>query len=252
MRWIRRLSLSAGVAGAATAIFTIAAIGAGGGGFGLGGGKFTFTDTSAFVNTFNPVDGSSLNLSVDHTTFLFRQRPNAGMQSGVMTILNISQFIPDPTNPQGGTSNNICLQIPDSSFTVSADLQTATLNALDQSNVCPFFIASQTGAVIEAGGGGGGTGGFTLPISVAVTWTGSGAVTISDNNGTSRCLTFVAITQNHGQQVLSAAVSGSISGVGGFSGGTASGIFGIVTLNSSVQTVAGQGILPPPCGGQGK
>jgi hypothetical protein len=61
----------------------------------------------------------------------------------------------------------------------------------------------------------------------------------------------VAITHDKNQQALSASVTGSISGVGSFSGGQANGIFGAVNVSTNIQNVAGQGILPPPCGGKG-
>jgi hypothetical protein len=251
MGWVRRLTLSVGCAVAAGAVLTIASVGAAGG-FGFGAGTFTFTDTSAFVNAFNPVDGSSINVNVDRSTFMFKQRPGGALQTGVMTILSISQFVPGPDPTLPPTVNSVCLVIPDADFTVSSDLQTTKLNTTNQSTICPGFLVPITGAVLDGkGGGGGGGGSIPLPLDANVIWTGNGAVTVSVNNGTDRCLTFVSITHTHGQQGLSSSVTGTISTVGSFSGGQQNGVFGSVSANMDVQNVAGQGILPPPCGGKG-
>ena len=251
MRWFRRLSIAVGVAVSLGAGVTIATVGASGG-FGQGAGTFTFTDTSAIASAFNPVDGSSINVSVDRSTFVFRQRPGGALQTGVMTVLSIGQEVPNPDPTQPPTFNSACLVIPDSDFTVSSDLRTATLATANQSTVCPFFLAPVNGAVAsDKGGGGGGGGSIPLPISANVTWTGNGAETVSQDNGTTRCLTFVSITHSRAQQELSSSVTGTISGVGSFSGGQTSGVFGFVSTSTNVQDVAGNGILPPPCGGKG-
>ena len=255
MKLMRRAALSLGIAASVAATLTIATVAAAGG-FGAGAGTFTFTDTGAFVSTFNPADGSSTDLNVDTTTFMVRQRPNGEPQMQTMTVLFINQFIPNPNPTLPPTFNSICLAIPDADFTVGADLQTANLTVVNASNQCGFFKVPVSGAVIDgkAGGGGGGST-IQLPLSATVTWTGNGAVGVSVNNGTFRCLTFVAITHDHGQQALSASVTGSITSAGSvfasFSGGRTSGVFGAVHMNTSVQDVAGQGILPEACGGKG-
>lgn len=259
MKLMRRVALSLGIAASVAAALTIATLAAAGG-FGAGAGTFTFSNTSAFVSTFNPIDGSSIDLNVDQTTFIVRQRPTGEPQTQEMTTLSINQFIPNPNPLLPPTVNTICLVIPDSDFTVGPDLQTATLAVVDASTQCGFFKVPVSGAVIDvkAGGGGGGGGGSSiqLPLSATVTWTGNGAVGVSDSNGTFRCLTFVAITHDHGQQAMSASVTGSITGAAGsfyvaFSGGRSSGVFGAVDTNTDIQDVAGQGILPEACGGKG-
>ena len=249
MGWIRRVTVSVGLAVSVGASLTIVSVGAAGG-FGLGAGTFTFTDTSAFANFFNPVDSSSVNINVDRSTFLFKPRPNAPLQTGVMTTLNVTQFIPnaDPTLPP--TINSTCLVIPDGDFSVSGNLQSATLNVVDESTQCPSFLVPLTGAAPDKGPGGGG-GGIPLPLSINATWTGNGAVGVSDSNGTFRCLTFVSITHDHNQSALSSSVAATISNIGSFNGGPQSGAFGSVALNTHVENVAGQGILPPQCGGKG-
>ena len=252
----RRLVVSVGAAASLISAATVVTVGASGG-FGFNAGTFTFTETSAFVSAFNPVDQSSLDLNVDRGTFMFRQRPGGAIQSSFMTTLSITQFIPNPDPTQPPTVNSTCLVIPDSDFTLSGDLQTAKLTVVNESTLCPGFLVPVTGAVIGTKPGGGGGGGSTipLPISATVTWTGNGAVGVSTDNGTFHCLTFDAITHNHGQQALSSNVTGSITANGAafssFSGGQQSGVFGSAASNTSVQDVAGRGILPPACGGKG-
>lgn len=254
MKVIRRAALSVGVAISIAATLTIATVAAQGG-FGAGGGTFTFTSTSAFVSTFNPIDQSSININVDRTTFITRQRPGGTPQTQTMTTLSVNQFIPGPDKTVPPTINSACVVIPDSDFTVSSDLQTAKLVVVNASTQCGFFKAPVSGAVVDVKAGGGGGSNIQLPLSATVTWNGNGAVGFSTDNGTFRCETFVAITHDHGQQALSASVTGSVTSAGSFSvtfsGGQSSGVFGAVNMNTSVQDVAGQGILPPACGGKG-
>ena len=250
MSLMRRLTLSVGVAVSIAATLAIASVGAAGG-FGTGAGKFTFTDKAAFANFFNPADNSSVNVSVDHNTFLFRARAGGPLQTQVMTTLNVNHFVPDPANPSGPplVSDSVCLAIPDSAFVVSSDLQTATLNAIDQGRLCPGFLVPITGAPAAAGkpGDGGGGGGFKLPLTVTGSWTGTGLVASSQDNGNFRCGGFVSTTHNHNQSALSSTVTIAISGLGTFSGGPSA--FANVTVNETTQNVGGSGILPAGCGG---
>ena len=255
MRGFRRLVLSIGIACSLISVATVGTVGAAGG-FGVGAGTFTFNDSSAFVSVFNPIDQSSINLNVDHGTFLSRPRHSGQLQTSDMTTLSITQFIPNPDPTQPPTTNATCLVIPDSDFTLSGDLQTAKLTVVNESTLCPGFLVPVTGAAIkpQAGGGGGGST-IPLPISATVTWTGNGAVGVTTDNGTFRCLTFHATTHNRGQQALSSGVTGSITANGAafssFSGGQQSGVFGSAATNTSVQNIAGPGILPAACGGKG-
>jgi hypothetical protein len=252
MATLRRLIVSIGIAVSIVASATIVSVGAATG-FGAGAGTFTFSDTSAFVSAVSP-DGSSIDLNVDRTTFLFRPRPTGAMQSSLMTILSITQFLPNPDPTQPPTFNSTCVVIPDGDFTVSSDLQTARLTVVADSTLCPGFMVPVTGGVIgQQVIGGGGT--IPLPIDATITWTGNGVVGVSDDNGTFRCLTFDAISHNHSQQSISSNVTGSVTAngalLGSFSGGQSSGIFGADSTSTSVQNVAGRGILPAACGGKG-
>jgi hypothetical protein len=248
MNLIRRLTLSVGVVVSLVATLAIASVGAAGG-FGQGAGTFTFTDTAAFANFFNPANNASINASVDHGTFMFRARAGGPLQTQAMTVLNVSQFIPDPNNRGGPplVSNFICLVIPDSDFVVSSDLQTATLNAVNQSTLCPGFLVPVTGAAPDGKPGpGGGGGGFTLPLTVTAAWTGTGLTGVTGSEGNFRCGGFVSTTHTHSQSALSSAVTATISGLGTFSGPF---FFGNVNVNETRLVVAGSGMLPTGCGG---
>ena len=250
MGWIRRVTLSVGISVYVVAAVTIASVGAAGG-FGSGAGTSTFHDTSAFANFFDPVTQANLNLSVDNGTFMFRPRGGGGVQTQMMTVLSVDFFLPDPTNPTGPplVVESGCFVIPAGDFVVSSSLQSASLNAtVDETNLCPGFLVPVTGATPDPkGGGGGGPTGFTFPLTVSASWTGTGELQISENQGTFRCDSFISIMHNRGQSALSAQLSATVSGIGSFSGPPPA--FGDVSMNTSTFTTAGTGILPAGCGG---
>ena len=247
MGLIRRLTLSVGVAVSFAATLAIASVGAAGG-FGQGPGRFTFHDLNANVSMFNPADSSSVSVSVDRSLFNFRPTGGGGLQTANMTVLSVSVFVPNPANPNNPLVSDFgCFIIPASDFVVSADLQTATLNAtVDPSNFCPGFLTPVTGAAPLKGGGGGG-GGFTFPLTVTVTWTGTGVVGTQTDEGTFTCETFHAITHDLSNSALSSSVKGAIVGLVTFTGGPF--LFGSVTDREHVLDVTGSGILPAGCGG---
>jgi hypothetical protein len=248
----RRLSLSLGVAVALVSSITVASVAAAGG-FGSSAGQFTFTDTSAFASYFNPADQSSTNVSVDRSLYLTRSRAGGPATTQTMTVLSVSIYVPDPTDPNLPPvfEADGCFVIPDSDFSVSSNVQSASLNAtVDESNICPGFLVPVTGAEPAKGGGGGG-GGFTFPLTVTATWTGTGATAVSDDQGTFRCLTFVSSTHSHSVSAFSATVTASIAGLSSFSGGTADGVFGAASINTYNDIVGGTGVIAPACGGKG-
>ena len=251
MGWIRRVTLSVGIAVCVGASISIASVGAAGG-FGSGAGTTTFYDTNGFVNFFDPVSQASLNVSVDTGTFMFRPRGGGGVQTQVMTVMSLSYFLPDLSNPDGPplVSDSGCFVIPGSDFVVASGLQSASLNAtVDESNLCPGFLIPLTGAVADGkGGGGGGSTGFTFPLTVSASWTGTGELQSSENQGSFRCDTFVALMHSHSQSALSALVSATVSGIGTFSGASPL-AFGNVSMSTNTFMVAGNGILSAGCGG---
>jgi len=247
---LRRFALSLGVAVSVIATLTVVSVGAAGG-FGSSAGHFVFTDLSATVSTFNPVDQSSEDISVDRSMFVIRPRAGGPLQTQQMTVLSVSVFVPnpDPTQPPI-VADSGCFVIPDGDFIVSRDLQTASLAAtVDETNFCPGFLVPLTGAEPAKGGGGGG-GGFTFPLTVTATWTGTGVVGTQDDQGSFRCESFVSLTHNHFLSAASGNVTATISGVGSISGGTPN-VFGFVQSGTFVNDVAGTGIITAACGGKG-
>ena len=248
MQVLRRLSISVGFAVGLVSVLAVATVAASGG-FGFGVGQFTFSDTSAFNSFFNPVDQSNVNVSVDRGTFLFKPRGGGGFTHSHMTVLNVNVFTPnpDPTMPPLVDAFG-CFVIPDADFVVSSDLQAASLNAtVDETNLCPGFLAPVLGAVVgKAGGGGGGSAGFNFPLTVSGNWIGTGAVQEQTDQGRFTCQTFSANTHNDSRFVQSSFVATSISGFGTFSGPNS---FGQVDVTNQVMQVTGQGILSAPCGG---
>lgn len=249
MHWFRRVTVSLGVAVSMLATLTLASVGAAGG-FGGGPGKFTFNDVSANASFFNPGDQSSTNISVDRQLFFFRPRAGGPLQGPqLMTVLSLNHFIPnpDPTQPPI-TDQFLFAVIPDSDFVVSADLQTATLNATVDVGTCGEVIPLN-GALPAKGDGGCGTG-FSGPVTVNATWTGTGVVGTEEDNGLQRCGGFVATTHNRINSAFSANVTATITQVGAFSGGPPF-VFGSVSNSQFVDIVAGTGIISPACGGKG-
>ncbi len=249
MVWFRRLSVSLGAAVAVTSALAVASVGAAGG-FGSGAGRFTFSDLSANASYFNPVDQSNINISVDRQLFFFRPRAGGPLEGPeLMTVLSVNHFVanPDPTQPPL-VDQSLFAVIPDSDFVVSHDLQSATLNTTVDVGSCAEVVPL-TGALPAKGGGGCGTG-FTGPVTVSVTWTGTGVVATQDDNGTSRCGSFVATIHSHTRSAFSSNVTATVSEAGDFSGGAPS-VFGSVSDSESVNIVAGSGIIAPDCGGKG-
>ena len=252
MGLLRRFALSLGVAVALVSAVAVASVGAAGG-FGSGAGRFTFTDKSAFASYFNPIDQSSTNISVDRSLYMSRSRAGGGTTSGVMTVLSLSVYLPDPSDPTLPPlfEADGCFVIPDSDFTVAPDLQTATLNAtVGAGDICPGFLVPVNGAAPAKGGGGGG-GGFTFPLTVTAVWTGTGATGVQEDQGTFRCQTFVSSMHNHSESATSSSVTASITGFSSFAGGLDSGVFGAVSNTTSTFIVAGTGVITAACGGKG-
>jgi hypothetical protein len=249
MGLFRRLSVSLGVAVAIGSALTVVSVGAAGG-FGSGAGRFTFNDLSASVSYFDPVDQSNTNISVDRQLFFFRPRAGGPLQGPqLMTVLSVNHFVPNPDPSQPPLlDESLSAIIPDSDFVVSGDLQTAVLNTTVEVGTCVEAIPL-TGALPAKGDGGCGTG-FSGPVTVSVSWTGTGVVATSDDNGTSRCGSFVATTHNHTRSAFSSNVTASVSQAGDFSGG-APFVFGSVSSTQSVNIVAGTGVISPACGGKG-
>ncbi len=245
---IRRVVLSSATAVSLLAAATIVAVGAAGG-FGASPGSFAFTDTSASANFFNPVDGSTQNVSVDRTLYLVNPSGKGGSQE--MTVLSVFIFVPDPDPTQPPLLDaSGCFVIPASDFVVGKNLGTATLNTtVDETNLCEGFLVP-VGDSAPAKGGGPGGGGFTFPLTVTGSWTGNGVIGKSDNHGVFRCAGFVSNTHSSTRSQFSSGLTVFISGFGTFTG-TPQTSFGVVSSSDQRFDVNGTGVLPPACGGKG-
>lgn len=247
MGLIRRVTLSVAAAVAMLAALTVASVGAAGG-FGQAPGRYTFNDTIATASFFNPIDQSNENVSVDRSLFRFKPKTGGGSTVQNMTILSVDVFVPspDPTQPPI-TAASGCFVIPDSDFVVSGDLQTASVHAtVSAGDACPASLAPVLGGAPAKGSGGGG-GGFTFPLTVTGSWTGTGLVGVTADEGSFKCGGFASTTDSRSQSALSSAVSATI---GAFSIGAQA--FGTVTVSKVQMQVTGSGILPAGCLGGGK
>lgn len=250
MKRVRRVILAGGTIVALIAAAAVSAVAAGGG-FGQTPGQFTFADTNAFVNSFDPSGGASFFLSVDRGTFLFKPKGGGGFQRQDMTVLSTSiETQPDPTQPPVLVAIGCFLLTPaNSTFSVSSDLQHATLNAtLNPIDSCPFgpLVPVLGNTPIKAAGGGGGNFGFTYPLVISVTWTGTGAATESTDQGITTCQTLHALSHTDTLNAGSATVAVSISGFSSLGGPQ---VFGNVAVTHQVLQVTGSGIITPACGG---
>ncbi len=248
MGLIRRVTLSVAAAVAMLAALTVASVGAAGG-FGQAPGRYTFNDTTATASFFNPIDQSNQNVSVDRSLFRFKPKSGGGTTVQNMTILSVDIFVPspDPTQPPL-TAASGCFVIPDSDFVVSGDLQNASLRAtVNATDACPAALTPVLGAAPAKSGGGGGGGGFTFPLTVTGSWTGTGLVGVTADEGSFRCGGFASTTNSRSQSALSSAISATI---GAFSIGAQA--FGTVTVSKVQMQVTGSGILPAGCLGGGK
>jgi len=182
---------------------------AAGGGFG-GPGTIKFQDLSASAQLTDS-SGTFLFVSVDRGMQTFSLRGAGGpVMVGPETVLNYFG------NDALGNAINGCFVIPDSRFTVSSGLSTATLN-VDPSveTPCPGFLVPAgaggrpglSGVVPDAGSGGGG--GLT-PITANIVWTSNGAITSSSNTSSTRCQGTVSHNVGSSDSTF-ASVAGSVS-----------------------------------------
>jgi hypothetical protein len=252
MGLVRRVTLSLATAVSMLAVLTVASVGAAGG-FGQAPGHYNFSDTSANVSFFNPVDQSNENVSVDRSLFRFIPKGGGGIVTQNETVLSVNVFVPNPTDPTLPPILSAvgCFFIPASDFVVSSDLQHASLKAkVNESDSCPGFLVPVLGSAPAKAGGGGG-GGFTFPLTVTASWTGTGLVGDQSDQGLFTCGTFRSITQTDSKSAFSSAVSATISGFGSISSGPDT--FGSVNVSQQQLQVTGSGILPAGClpGGKG-
>jgi hypothetical protein len=204
----RRLVLVFSIVICGSLALATAAIAAGG----MGPGKYTFHSTGA--NAFFGMGkkggppSPSWSVSVNQGLNSFKPiHPNGPRVVADSTMVFVTEF---DALGDGGFG---CFVIPDSNFTVSRNLQTATLHTtLTADEACPGYGAPVGGSkdVIFAGG----NGGLPLPITVDVAWSGSGAVTTYKQSFSLQCLDY---DEGGSSTNLStgAGASGSISALSG-------------------------------------
>jgi hypothetical protein len=168
-----------------------------GGGCGFGPGICT-TDLSAAGGDFVPPDGSQsfdISVGVTRSTFVFRPKGGGTPLVEHATVVNVTTFVPQ--------FEVDCFVIPDDTFVVSRDAQSATLDVtLTADKACPGFatpLAQVVGAIPFAGGGGGGTGPqLPLPLGLNFSWKGPGASFSTVSSSTSRCTGIETTSQFNG------------------------------------------------------
>lgn len=236
--FVRRLVLVFSIVVTGSLALAAAAYAAGGG---FGPGKYSFSGTSANA-TFGggkggpPTPSVSVYVNQGYNSFQ-PMHPKGPRIVSYSTMVQFMEF--DPTTGTGGFG---CFVVPAGDFSVSKDLQSATLNAtLTADETCPGFgtpVAGNPNAAGYAGGGGGG--GLNLPITVNVTWTGGGVVSTSQDRSSFQCLAF----SEDGTDTFKDS-TGSASG-------TTSALSGLLTtdfadVSSSVSSLDVKGTAQPPC-----
>jgi hypothetical protein len=204
--FLRRLVIVFAIVFTGSLALAAAAVAAGG----LGPGKYTFNSSSA--NAFFGMakkggpPSASWQVSVNKGLNSFKPKdgPRVVLDS---TMVFVTEF--DATG-QGGFG---CFIVPDSSFTVSGDLRSASLHAtLTSDEACPGNGAPVAGAKDVAFAGG--NGGLALPITVDVTWTSAGAVTTFQDSFSLQCLSY-SEDGNSTNRSTGAGASGTISALSG-------------------------------------
>lgn len=237
---VRRLVLIFSIVFCGSLALAASAFAAGGGG-GLTPGDYTFNSNSASV-FFGGAKGGppqpSISIFVNRGLNSF-QPDGKKVQPSVMqsTMVQFTEFDPSGT---GGTG---CFLIADSDFSVSKNLQSASLHALlSVDNMCKGS-GTPVGGAPQPGPFAGGGGGLALPIQVDLTWTGSGVVSTLRDNFTFRCL-------NHSEDGSST----FLDSVGGSASGTVGAATRLSTpvadVSSQVGSIEIQGTVVPPCFGK--
>jgi hypothetical protein len=206
--FIRRLALVISIVFCGSLALAAAAVAAGG----MGPGKYTFDSSSA--NAFFGMGkkggppAASWQVSVNQGLNSFKPADPPGPRIvNNSTMVFVSEF---DASGKGGFG---CFLVPDGSFTVSSDLQSAALHtSLTALEACPGFATPVGGSkdVVFAGG----NGGLVLPITIDVTWSATGAVTTFQQSFNLACLDF-NIDGNSTNLSTNAGATGTISALTG-------------------------------------
>ena len=205
---VRRLALVFAIVFCGSLAMAAAAVAAGG----MGPGKYTFNSSSA--NAFfgmgkkggPPV--SSWQVSVNQGLNSFKPTDPPGERIvNDSTMVFVSEF---DASGRGGFG---CFVVPNGSFTVSRAIQSAELHAtLTADEACPGFGTPVGGSQEVAFPSG--NAGLTLPITVDVSWSATGAVTTFDQSFRIQCLDY-NVDGNGANQSTNAGATGTISALAG-------------------------------------
>lgn len=204
----RRLAVVFSIVFCASLALAAAGVAAGG----MGPGKYTFHSSGA--NAFFGMGkkggppAPSFSISVNQGLNSFKPtHPNGPRVVNDSTMVFVTEF------DASGSGGFGCFVVPDTDFAVSRDLHSAALHTtLTAGEACPGFGTPVGGSKDVAYAGG--NGGLTLPITVDVTWTATGALTTFKQSFSLQCLDY---NESGSSTNLStgAGASGSISALAG-------------------------------------
>jgi hypothetical protein len=178
---------------------------------GLAPGNYVFTNTSAAaivgVAKGGPPEKQGVGVFVNRGLNSFRPAEHKGPRTVVSsTMVQLAIF-----DSSGGTFG--CFIVPPSAFSVSKDLQSASLHTtLTVDRMCPGVgepVLGKSDIISVAGGGG-----LPLPMNVDVTWTGLGVTSTGRNHSTFQCLDYSMQFSGDSHSSVATA-SGTIAGLSG-------------------------------------
>jgi hypothetical protein len=178
---------------------------------GLTPGHYNYTNLSAFavvgVAKGGPPAKQGIAVYVNRGLNSFRPSDHKGPRTVTnSTMVQLSVF-----DAAGSTFG--CFIIPQSNYSVSKDLQSASLHTtLTVDNMCPGVgepVPGKGAAVSPSG-----SGGLPLPITLDVTWNGLGVTSTGHDHSSYQCLDYSTQSTSvlHGSV---ATASGTVSGLGG-------------------------------------
>jgi hypothetical protein len=182
---LRRFALVVSIAFCGSLALAVAAVAAGGQ---LTPGEYAFTSTSASatVGFGKPGGPDTQGFNVYVNRGLNSYQPEDGNGAGIVTnstMVSVGTF-----SPTGGAYG--CFVIDPSEFTVSRNLQSASLHTtLTAAKACPGIgapVNGKTDVTPKAGGGGG----LPLPITLDLKWNGFGVTSISRDRNSFECLDY--------------------------------------------------------------
>jgi hypothetical protein len=149
------------------------------------------------------------------------------------TIVYVSEF------DAAGNGGYGCFMVPDSAFTLSSDLEAASLHAvLTDDEICGGYAKPVNSN--DNGAYAGGESGLTLPITVDVTWSATSAKSTYKNVFMFRCLNY-GEDGNGTFQTVNASAFGTISALTG----SFTSEYADATSGSNVMNI--RGIVPDAC-----